>query len=38
MLILTYLIPMRILFDLSGTVILTYQAPFVGLLRAALWA
>ena len=36
-LILTYLIPMRVLVGISGTLILTYQAPFARLLRAALW-
>jgi hypothetical protein len=37
-LILTYyLIPVRVLVGLLGTVILTYRAPFARLLRAALW-
>ena len=36
-LILTHLIPVRVLVGLSGTVVLTYRAPFARLLRAALW-
>jgi hypothetical protein len=36
-LIITYLIPVRILVGLSGTAILTYRAPFARLLRAAIW-
>ena len=36
-LILTYLIPVRVLVGLAGTVVLTYRAPFARLLRAALW-
>ena len=36
-LILTYLVPVRILVGLLGTIILTYRAPFAQLLRAALW-
>ena len=34
---LTYLIPVRVLVGLLGTIILTYRAPFAQLLRAALW-
>jgi hypothetical protein len=36
-LVLTYVIPVRVLVGLSGTIILTYRAPFARLLRAALW-
>ncbi|KAH9038714.1 integral peroxisomal membrane peroxin-domain-containing protein [Lactarius pseudohatsudake] len=36
-LILTYLIPVRVLVGLIGTILLTYRAPFARLLRAALW-
>ena len=36
-LILTYLIPIRILIGTFGTFVLTYRAPFARLLRAALW-
>ena len=36
-LILTYLVPVRVLVGLLGTIILTYRAPFAQLLRAALW-
>jgi len=36
-LILTYLVPLRVLVGLLGTIILTYRAPFAQLLRAALW-
>jgi len=36
-LILTYLVPLRVLVGLLGTIILTYRAPFTQLLRAALW-
>lgn len=36
-LILTYLVPIRVLVGLLGTILLTYRAPFVQLLRAALW-
>ncbi|KAH8992761.1 hypothetical protein EDB86DRAFT_2930664 [Lactarius hatsudake] len=36
-LILTYLIPVRVLVGLLGTILLTYRAPFARLLRAALW-
>ena len=36
-LVITYVIPVRVLVGLSGTVILTYRAPFARLLRAALW-
>jgi hypothetical protein len=36
-LILTYLIPVRVLVGILGTIILTYRAPFARLLRAALW-
>ena len=36
-LIVTYLVPIRVLIGLLGTIILTYRAPFAQLLRAALW-
>jgi hypothetical protein len=36
-LILTHLVPIRVLVGLLGTIILTYRAPFAQLLRAALW-
>ncbi len=36
-LILTSLVPVRVLVGLFGTLILTYRAPFARLLRAALW-
>ena len=36
-LILTYLVPVRVLVGLLGTIVLTYRAPFAQLLRAALW-
>ncbi|KAI0305628.1 integral peroxisomal membrane peroxin-domain-containing protein [Multifurca ochricompacta] len=36
-LVLTYLVPVRVLVGLLGTIILTYRAPFAHLLRAALW-
>ena len=36
-LILTYLVPVRVVVGLLGTIILTYRAPFAQLLRAALW-
>lgn len=35
--ILTSLVPVRVLVGLFGTIILTYRAPFARLLRAALW-
>ncbi|KAI0268737.1 integral peroxisomal membrane peroxin-domain-containing protein [Gloeopeniophorella convolvens] len=35
--ILTYIISVRVLIGLLGTVALTYRAPFARLLRAALW-
>ncbi len=35
--VLTYLIPVRVLVGLLGTIVLTYRAPFARLLRAALW-
>jgi len=35
--ILTALVPVRVLVGLFGTTILTYRAPFARLLRAALW-
>lgn len=36
-LIITHLVPLRVLVGLLGTIILTYRAPFAQLLRAALW-
>lgn len=36
-LVLTYLVPIRVLIGVLGTAILTYRAPFAQLLRAALW-
>jgi hypothetical protein len=36
-LIITWLIPIRVLVGIFGTIILTYRAPFSCLLRAALW-
>ncbi|KAI9445655.1 integral peroxisomal membrane peroxin-domain-containing protein [Russula earlei] len=36
-LVLTYLVPLRIMIGIFGTVFLTYRAPFAQLLRAALW-
>ena len=35
--VLTSLVPVRVLVGLFGTIILTYRAPFARLLRAALW-
>ncbi|KAI0063535.1 Pex24p-domain-containing protein [Artomyces pyxidatus] len=36
-LLLTYLVPLRILLAVAGTLLLTYRAPPAQLLRAALW-